>query len=83
MSETLPPIDFYRLMRERHRAFGEPFTIGVDWAARPAGADCKAAPCSHCGACAVCQDFHGTSYGGCTDETCPLLQPTPSSGESR
>lgn len=34
---------------------------------------CTAVPCSHCGGCSACGDFHGNAYGGCTAETCPLL----------
>lgn len=34
--------------------------------------NCKAVPCSVCGGCSVCKDFHGNAYGACTDETCPL-----------
>jgi hypothetical protein len=38
---------------------------------------CPAEPCSWCGACAVCGDFHFYEPGhGCTAETCPMKKST-------
>lgn len=69
----------------RHRMLGDletgPFTITGEWVpvvVRPKSVrHCLATPCPHCGGCATCGDFHGTAYGGCTEETCPLLRRTP------
>lgn len=35
------------------------------------GSTCKAEPCSVCGGCSVCMDFHGNAYGACKEDTCP------------
>jgi hypothetical protein len=36
------------------------------------GRSCPYKSCRHCGACGVCQDFHGDAYGGCSEDWCPV-----------
>ena len=35
---------------------------------------CEYTSCIQCGACGVCEDFHGDHYGGCSDISCPYTR---------
>lgn len=75
MSDDAPdPLDVLTLGPEdwEPAPASPPITITIDFDTPAPGQSCHAVPCSHCGACSVCMDFHGNAYGGCTDETCPF-----------